>query len=316
MSRPTAPARRFALLVNPVAGGGAAPRVAVPLARRLREAGADVEVAYTSGPGDARDLVKAAAADGRVVVSVGGDGMLSSVAGAAADEGAVLAVVPAGRGNDFARMLGVPEEPDAQAGLLLGGTPTPVDLLAVAVPGRPAVLVAGSAYAGVDARAAQIVDRSRWLPSRLQYPVAAVRALASYRPVDLAVRVTAPDGRIRESEHRAACVVVANSRYYGNGMAIAPGAAVDDGELDVVVVEAGSRPELIRRLPKVYDGGHVALPQVTVLRGTRVALTGTYERSGAPVPAGADGEPLGDLPGRGAEPLEVELRPGAVRFLR
>ncbi len=223
--------RSFTFLVNPNSGDGAAPKVVVPLARRLREAGAEVEVSYTSSPSVVPDLVKVAVAAGRVVVSVGGDGMLSSVAGAVVDAGGELAVVPAGRGNDFARMLEVPTDEEAQVALLLDGKPTPVDLLSVSMPGRPTTLVAGSVYAGVDARAAEIVDRSHWLPSKLQYPIASVRALATYRPVALTVEV---DGN--RSEHRAANVVVANSRFYGKGMDIAPDAAIDDGEVDVVVI--------------------------------------------------------------------------------
>lgn len=306
--------RAFTFLVNPSSGGGAAPKVVVPLARRLREAGAEVEVSYTSSPAVVPDLVQAAVAAGRVVVSVGGDGMLSSVAGAVVDAGGELAVVPAGRGNDFARMLEVPADEEAQVALLLDGTPTPVDLLSVTAPGRPTVLVAGSVYAGVDARIAQIVDRSHWLPKALQYPVASVRGLATYRPLELTVVVEGADGTSR-SEHRAANVVVANSRYYGKGMAIAPDASIDDGELDVVVIEAAGRVGLIRSLPKVYDGAHVALDEVTVRRGTRVTLTGSYAGTGAPVPVGADGEPLGDLPASG-EPLVVDIRPGAIKILR
>lgn len=172
-------------------------------------------------------------------------------------------------------------------------------------------MVAGSVYAGVDARAGEIVDRSHWLPGRLQYPVAAVRALATYRPIALTVEV---DG-VR-SEHTAANVVVANSRYYGKGMAIAPDAAIDDGELDVVVIEAAGRLDLIRSLPKVYDGAHVALDEVKVLRGSRVTVSGRYDGTGAPAPVGADGEALGALPGPGESPLVVEIRPGAVKILR
>lgn len=303
--------RAFTFLVNPNSGGGAAPKVVVPLARRLREAGAEVEVSYTSSPAVVPDLVKIAVAAGRVVVSVGGDGMLSSVAGAVVDAGGELAVIPAGRGNDFARMLEVPADEDGQVALLLSGTPTPVDLLSVAMPGRPTALVAGSVYAGVDARAGEIVDRSHWLPGRLQYPVAAVRAIASYRPIALTVEV---DGM--RSEHRAANVVVANSRYYGKGMAIAPDASVDDGELDVIVIEAAGRLDLIRALPKVYEGAHVELDAVKVLRGSRVTVSGRYDGTGAPVPIGADGEGLGELPAAGATPLTVEIRPGAVKILR
>ena len=307
-----ATAGAFAFLVNPASGGGAAPRVVVPLARALREAGAEVEVTYTGSAAQTPALVADAVDRGAVVVSVGGDGMLSSVAGAVAERDGVLAVIPAGRGNDFARMLAVPTDTAAQARLLLEGEPRPIDLLRVTVPGPtgPAsYVVAGSVYAGVDARAAEIVDRSHWLPSRLQYPVAAVRALATYRPVACTLDV---DGA--RSTHEAATVVVANSRYYGKGMAIAPRAEVDDGLLDVIVIEAASRLDLIRSLPKVYDGSHVELAEVTVLTGRRVTLSGRH-RGGAAVPVGADGEALGALPAGVDDPLRVELVGGAVRVL-
>ena len=77
-------------------------------------------------------------------------------------------------------------------------------------------------------------------------------------------------------------------------MQIAPAARVDDGVLDVVVIEAASRLELMRSLPKVYDGAHVELDEVTVLPGRRVEVRG---RARSPIPVGGDGEPLGDLPG-------------------
>ncbi|QYJ03436.1 hypothetical protein KUV85_14020 [Nocardioides panacisoli] len=304
----SAPSRAFAFLVNPAAGGGTAGGVVVPLARRLREAGADVEVTYTTSAEGTPALVAAAVRDGRVVVSVGGDGMLSSVAGAVADIDGVLAVVPAGRGNDFARMLRAPDDLEAQVALLLHGEPRPVDLLDVRLPGRPVQVVAGSVYAGVDARAAAIVDASHWLPARLQYPVAAVRALATYRPAAVSVDV---DGT--RTTHTAATVVVANSGYYGKGMHIAPSADVSDGELDVVVIEAASRSGLIRSLPTVYDGSHVHRPEVTVARGRSVSVRGVAA-GGGDVPVGADGEALGSLP-RGRQSLEVEVRPGAVQVL-
>lgn len=306
----TAPSgRRFAFLVNPNSGGGAAPKVVVPLARALREAGAAVDVSYTTSPAETPDLVATAVAAGAVVVSVGGDGMLSSVAGAVSERDGVLAVIPAGRGNDFARMLEIPHDTAGQAALLLAGEERRIDLLCATRGDATTSVVAGSVYAGVDARAAEIVDRSHWLPSRLQYPVAAVRALATYRPVHCVLEV---DG-VR-SEHQAATVVVANSRYYGKGMAIAPDASVSDGLLDVIVIEAAGRLDLIRALPKVYDGQHVALDEVKVLTGHRVTLSGTY-RGGGAVPVGADGEALGALPGDPAAPLVVALVAGAVRIL-
>ena len=295
--------RAFTFLVNPTSGGGAAPGAVVPVARLLREAGATVDVTYSPGPHAMVELVDAAVGRGDVVVSVGGDGMLSSLAGPVAARGGTMGMLPAGRGNDFARMLGLPETPEAQAELLLSGAVRHVDLLAITLGGERR-LVAGSVYAGVDARAAEIVDRARWVPRRLQYPYAALRALATYQPGSYRVAV---DGI--EHGYAAATVVVANSAYYGKGMQIAPPASVEDGVLDVVVIEAAGRLSLMRSLPKVYDGGHVDLPEVTVLSGKRVELRGT---SRAPIPVGADGEPLGPLPALASAPALVEVLPGAL----
>ena len=132
----SATTRAFTFLVNPASGGGAAPGAVVPVARLLRDAGAPVEVTYSPGPAAMRDLVAGALGRGDVVVSVGGDGMLSSLAGAVSRGGGTLALLPAARGNDFARMLGLPDEPDAQARLLLEGEPRVVDLLATSIGAR------------------------------------------------------------------------------------------------------------------------------------------------------------------------------------
>lgn len=299
--------RSYSFLVNPSSGGGAAPEAVVPVARLLREAGASVDVTYSPGPHAMLELVGAAVDRGDVVVSVGGDGMVSSLAGLVAERGGTLGLVPAGRGNDFARMLGLPADPEGQARTLLEGAVRRIDLLAVTGLGSTRRLVAGSVYAGVDARAAEIVDRATWLPRKLQYPYAALRSLATYRPGRYVVSV---DGV--EHEYAAATVVVANSAYYGSGMKIAPAASLEDGRLDVVVIEAASRVGLMRSLPKVYDGGHVDLPEVTVLSGTRVELRGSAR---SPIPAGGDGEPLGPLPALDAAPAVLEVVPGALAVL-
>lgn len=292
----------FVFLVNPASGGGAAPEAVVPVARRLRDHGASVEVTYSPGPEACLALVAEAVGRGDVVVSVGGDGMLSSIAGAVAQHGGTLGIVPAGRGNDFARMLGIPDDPMAQADVLLAGNRRPVDLIAYGDR-----LVAGSVYAGVDARAAEIVDNARWVPKIAQYPLAALRALATYTPACYRVTI---DGVVHE--FNGATVVVANSGYYGKGMHIAPAALVDDGLLDIIVIEAASRRGLMRSLPKVYDGGHVALDEVHVFTGTSVTLSATSRR---PVPVGGDGEGLGVLPSSQSAPATVSVRPGALTVI-
>jgi YegS/Rv2252/BmrU family lipid kinase len=297
--------RSFTFLINPLSGGGAAPAAVVPVARILRDAGASVEVTYSPGPRATPDLVDTAVERGDIVVSVGGDGMLSSLAGRVSASGGTLGIVPAGRGNDFVRMLGLSVQPADVAQVLLEGDATPTDLLSLSLGDAAPRVVASSVYAGVDAIASEVVDRVRWMPRKLQYPYAAVRSLATYTPVDMSVVV---DGV--EHTFRAATVVVANSGYYGSGMYIAPSASVHDGVLDVVVIEAASRRELIKSMPKVYDGAHVDLPEVHLLRGRSVSVSGTPS-----VPMGGDGEPLGHLPVSADTAARIDVLPGALNLL-
>jgi YegS/Rv2252/BmrU family lipid kinase len=292
----------YTLLVNPVCGGGKGAAVAETVARILRDAGHDVTVTPTAGVPEAHGLVDDAVARGDVIAAVGGDGTISSVAGRVAARGGTLGIVPAGRGNDFARMLGLPTAPAAAAGVLLSGSTKAVDLLQVTIPGGEPRVIAGSAYSGLDARAGEIVGSVRWMPVRLQYPYSALHAMATYRPARFRVAV---DGDA--AEYTGSQVVVANSAYYGNGMKIAPSAVVDDGLLDVVIIEAESRRTLMRSLPKVYEGAHVNLPCVHVLRGQRVELTASPQ-----VSMGGDGEAVGRLPGLGQPPAVVEVLPEAL----
>lgn len=288
--------RSFRIIINPVAGRGRAPAHALPVAKLLRQAGHEVEIVYTTTPADAKTETERAATDGAVAVATGGDGMVALVAGAAARCGATLGIVPAGRGNDFARQLGIlaGDGAEAMARVLAAGEPRAVDMLDAGPR-----LVPGSVYVGIDSRASEILDRARWVPGPLQYPYAAIRAIATYSPADFTITL---DGD--RSEHHAATVVVANSGYYGSGMRIAPRAAVDDGLLDVVVVGAASRLDLIRSLPKVYDGRHAELDAVTMLRGSEVTVTAAQ-----PLDAYADGDHLAPLP------VTARVLPAALRVL-
>jgi YegS/Rv2252/BmrU family lipid kinase len=288
--------RSFRILVNPAAGRGAAPHRALPVAKLLRAAGAEVEIVQTRSVRDAGEETARTADSGAVAVAAGGDGMVALVAGAAVTSGARFGMIPAGRGNDFARQLGIDPEAGAQAiaDHLLDGTERKVDVI-----DTHDRIVVGSVYAGVDSRASEILDRSRWVPSALLYRYAAVRALATYKPVEYVLEI---DGE--RHEKRAATVVIANSGYYGSGMHIAPDAEIDDGLLDIVVIDAASRVALLRSMPKVYDGSHVALDEVTVLRGRTVTLS-----SADPVEAYGDGDRLTALP------VTATVRPGSLTVI-
>lgn len=294
----------FLFVVNPISGGGVAPAAAEAVAQLLRSQGHGVRIEATQSADEVTPLVAEATSAGHVVVSVGGDGMLASLAGVVAASGGVMGMVPAGRGNDFARMLGLPSEPTAVAAALVGPART-VDLLRVTQPSGETHMVAGSVYFGLDAIAGEYVDKLRRLPKSIQYKAAALWAIAGYKSSFFSVRV---DGELLE--FTGSSVVVANSAYYGSGMKIAPGATVDDGILDVIGVASPTRRALLKSLPKVYDGSHVDLPEVHVVRGTRVELNAEPD-----VPFAGDGELLGRAPLPGQAPVVVEVMPAGLAIL-
>ncbi|MEU1056462.1 YegS/Rv2252/BmrU family lipid kinase [Streptomyces sp. NPDC005876] len=291
--------RQFTAVVNPTAGGAAGAAALLRVAPLLREAGAGVETEYSRGLAHARDLAREAGRRGRVVLAVGGDGIAGCVGGALSGTGAPLGLVPAGRGNDFARALGLPADPADLARLLLRGEPRPVDTVEVtsAVHGRTVVL--GSVYAGVDALANRHANHARLLRGTASYYTGALRAITTWRAA--AYRVTV-DGT--EHSYRGYTVVAANSGYYGSGRRIAPGARVDDGLLDVVMIRDAPKRLFFALMNELRAGTHVHRPQVRVVRGREIRIEADRE-----VPYGADGEVEAVLP------VTARVLPGALRVL-
>jgi YegS/Rv2252/BmrU family lipid kinase len=292
--------RQFTAVVNPSAGGGAGAAAALlPLTRLQREGGAEVEVAYSNGLDHARVLARQAGQDGRVVLAVGGDGMAGCVGGALAGSDTVLGLVPAGRGNDFARALALPTDPEPLAELLLHAEPQRVDAIEVDSAHHQRVAVLGSVYAGVDALANRHANRSRFLRGAASYYVGGARAVATWRPA--AFRVTV-DGATYE--RRGYSVVAANSGFYGFGRHVAPDARVDDGLLDVVIINHASKALFFKVMNELKDGSHVKRPQAEVLRGRKVRIESDRE-----VFYGSDGEVDAVLP------VTARALPGALRVL-
>jgi YegS/Rv2252/BmrU family lipid kinase len=283
------------LLVNPVAGGGRAARALPPVEARLRALGVAFRTERTRGLDHARDLAARAAGAGETVVTLSGDGVLGAVAGALREiPGAVLGVLPGGKGNDFARMAGIPLDAEAACEIVARGASRPVDLGDAG--GRTFV---GIASLGFDSDANRFADG---LPARLGravYAAGAARALAHWRPASFEVDV---DGE--RIAFRGWSVAAANSGAYGGGMRLAPDARLDDGLLDVVLTTETTRARFATALPRVFRGTHVSQPFFRIVRGTEV-------RVGAdrPFTVYADGEPVGELP------IVVRAVPGAVRVL-
>jgi YegS/Rv2252/BmrU family lipid kinase len=229
------------------------------------------------------------------VVTLGGDGLVGCVAGVLRDvDGAVLGVLPGGRGNDFARVTGIPLDAAEACAVIADGMPTWVDLGEAA--DRTFV---GIASLGFDSVANGYANAAPGRLGSLVYVYGALRALAGWKPATFTVEV---DGdRVRFSGWS---VAAANSKAYGGGMLLAPDARLDDGALDVVLTQATSKARFLRTLPKVYKGEHVDDPAVRVLRGSEVRVA-----ADRPFTVYADGEPVGELP------ITIRVLPRALRVL-
>ncbi|MEU3979433.1 YegS/Rv2252/BmrU family lipid kinase [Streptomyces sp. NPDC026672] len=291
--------RQFTAVVNPTAGGSDGASALLHVGRLLREAGAELETEYSRSLAHAQDIARAAGERGRVVLAVGGDGMAGGIGGALSGTGTVLGLVPAGRGNDFARALGLPRDPAALARILLRHEPRRVDTVEVESAVHPRTVVLGSVYAGVDALANRYANHARLLHGAASYYAGGLRAVAGWRPATYRVTV---DGRAHE--HSGFTVVAANSPYYGSGRAIAPDARVDDGLLDVVLIGRTPRRVFFALMHELRTGAHVHRPEVRVLRGREI-----HVESDRPVPYGADGEVEATLP------VTARVRPADLAVL-
>jgi len=301
-------------LCNPAAGRGRArtrlPRVVDAFGVVRDGRGLDVEVVVTASADDLEARARDAFARGRGVVACGGDGTVCALAGVAAEAEGVLALVPVGSGNDFARHLGIPRDDvdDAVALLAGAGDVTRVDLGRATTADGATRWFTTVANTGFDAEANRWANTIDTISGTPLYVAATLRTLAVYRPQRF--RITVDD----HTEAVAAWLVaVGNTRTYASGMAITPGASLRDGALDVCVVGPVSRTDFLTTFPKVFSGEHVDHPQVHTWRGERVVIERAHDASTNGDALGlelwASGEYLGPLP------AALTPAPGALRVV-
>jgi diacylglycerol kinase (ATP) len=244
------------------------------------------------------EAARTAFARGDGVLACGGDGTVRALAGLAADVDGLLAIVPVGSGNDFARALGYDHRrPVAALDALDDGHDIAVDLGRVSTSDGRTEWFTTVAHSGLDAEVNRWANNITWTSGTALYTVAALRTMATYQPTVMKVIA---DGTSWEGT--AWLVAVGNTHCYGGGMSIVPTAKIDDGRLDAVIIADLSRAQLLKFFPQMLRGGHLGIDGVQRLTGATVELDG---------PAGqevyASGERMGTLP------ATVEVVPGAVR---
>lgn len=287
--------RAISLIVNPLAGGGRAGRLLGAVANALAAQHLPHHIEHTASLEHARELALAAAAAGEVAVAFGGDGLIGAVAQALKNSDGVIGVLPGGRGNDLARVLGIPLEPVAACEVIARGVVRSIDLGEVG--GRTFV---GIASCGFDSGVNRIANEARLIRGNLVYTYGALRALPGWHPATF--KVTLDGGQTDTLVGYT--IAAANSKAYGGGMLLAPDASLDDGLFDVVMIGHVSKGQVLRLLPGVFKGKHVRHPAVKVVRAQRVEID-----ADRPFTLYADGDPVAELP------VTVRVLPAAARVL-
>ncbi len=301
------------LIVNPAAAGGRVGREWDDILPGLRAVFGAIEVVQTAAQGDATRLARRSVEEGRrTVLSLGGDGthneVVNGILQAQPEAGSVtFGILPSGTGGDLRRLMKEPDDMQRAARALRDDTPHPVDVGHVAFvddDGRPAERFFVNLLSfGLGGLVDRMVNRSsKRLGGRVTFALATARALASYRPATLALTIDGTDvGTFSISN-----VAVANGRYFGGGMNIAPNARLGDGLFDVVVIPDTPLWQAARDARRLYNGTIANAPGVRTFSGATITAT----------PAGP-GRAWLDIDGEapGVAPLTCTLRSGAISMI-
>jgi diacylglycerol kinase (ATP) len=301
------------VILNPTAGSGGAARKQAAIVRALTVGGAPPEVVHTEGPGDAGRLLRQARRDGvECAVLVGGDGTLNdAVQGFLNEDGSVaegpdLGLIPSGTGGDFRRTFDLGDSVEEAAERLLRASPRPLDLGLLSVTSHDGQLVRRAflniTSFGIGGLTDRIVNATpTWMGGKAAFLLGTARAMLVYKNAPVRVKV---DGKVC-LEAPIYNVALANGRYFGGGMMIAPDADPADGWLDVVALQDLSKLQSVALSQHIYKGSHLGQAGVSVVRGKVVEAEPLA--AGTEVLVDMDGETPGRLP------LRAELAPGALR---
>ncbi len=287
---------RILVIVNPVAGGGKTLRLLPKIKRWLSESNHEFIYIITKSPEEMHsEIVKAPSKGIEAILLSGGDGTVHQALSAIAETGLPLGYLPCGRGNDFARNIGLSMDLKSNCSFLSKPSFRKLDLPSINQQ-TPFVAVA---YVGFDGEVSRLAnDHQGYFGGTLGYIICVLKALKSFKPFE--VEITIDDQTLRE---RVMMVSVANAPFYGGGMKIVPQAIMDDGVLDICIVKEISKPELLRQFPKVFKGTHITHPRIMMASGRKIKIISDEERD-----LFADGEPAGKLPAEctiGSETIRV-----------
>lgn len=295
------------VLANPTAGGGLGEET-LPLLRRFAaERRWNVELRSAGDSAEFAQIAREETCKGRTrIFALGGDGTFQVLLNAVAGLGGVsIGVLPAGGGNDLAAALGLPRNPlHAAEAILQRGEMTCLDAAKVCTADGVERLYMGGGGVGLDAEAARFASGVyRKIRGRSRYLLSAIRALRGFRPLALKISFQGPAQKTIETEALVAGVL--NTPSYGAGLRLAPGAILDDGLLDLVILADLKLTEIVRILPVLAVSGEIHTRKIQ-----RYSIQQVRIETDRPCVFHGDGEVIGQTP------VEVSVEPGAMNVWR
>lgn len=274
---------RILVLVNPVAGNGKTRRLMPKIKNRLSKTPHEFSWIVTQSPDEMRSHIQNAAGRGiEAVLLVGGDGTIHEALPSLSEGSPPMGVIPCGRGNDFARNVGIPLNLGMSCSFQEHPVIRMIDL--PKVNGRPFGSIASIGFDSLVSRFAH--EKKGFFGGTLGYIVCVFRALSEFEPIGVETDV---DGTFWSG--RAMMVAISNGRFYGGGMKIAPDAEIDDGLFSICIVKEIPKRVLLCQFPKVFRGEHIAHPAVVMTMGKKVNVASDREGE-----IFADGECVGRTP--------------------
>ena len=302
-------------IINPASARGATLRAWADAREEVVAAGVDFDERVTARAGEATEVTREALNSGMLqIVAVGGDGTVSEVVngyfddcGRVINSDAAIGLLPSGTGSDFRRSLGLTSRRDSIRALIEPKTRL-LDVARAEFKGRDETNVScffiNVASFGLGGDVSALVNRwrntlPRWIGGGARFAAAAIAALGRYKNVAVSLRLDERAMTINSN-----LIVVANGRFAGGGMMLAPHAELDDGLLDVIVTDGTTRLDVVKELPRIQRGAHLKNPKVTEMRAREVSIN-----SEEPMAIDLDGEMVGFTA------AHLRVLPSAIRFL-
>jgi YegS/Rv2252/BmrU family lipid kinase len=286
--------RNFCLLVNPYAGNTRTITVLRQVETALKNLSINFRTIITTDTEHAQKVAKEASLHGEYIAVLGGDGSINAVAETIVEHKGVLALLPSGRGNDFARMLNYPINAVDACQVLAHGKEGTMDVGQI----NQRIFITICSL-GFDSVVNKIANRTTLIKGKSVYLYAGLRALIRWKPITF--KVTIDD---QEIIHKGHSVVIANTQYYGGGMRLAPQASAHDGLLDVVLIGEIPKHRMLANVPRIFKGTHVDEPGFNIIRGRQIKVEADPQYL-----LFADGDPIC------SPPATIQILPNALRVL-